>query len=427
MGDLLQLQQPLKEGGIRSVNFFNGRLLTGKDLSREQAAWREADWRLGLALGDGVAFGLEVEYAPQQSAPNRPAVKVKPGLAINRKGQTLRLSKEALVALSRRFEALTAECLFGDCVPLGGGKFVSGAGLYVLTIAPAAASEGKAATNGLDPENVRCNTDAMVEAVQFRLLEIKPAAYAGLDVSAPSFRNRLAYLCFGAGVKPEWFANLLGAPAREDDVMAALRKTVLADSEVPLCLIWLTGAAELKFIDLWAVRRPLARPDAHGAFGSLVEPRRLAVGQAMFLQFQDQIAALATPQGNLGTVTARSHFGYLPPAGIIPVAEDTGRTDEAATRFFQGMTFRGPTYINAAKLEDLMRESLCYPPIDAGGREMIWLYRVRENRKAIDFSDPGSSSRSRSYLVFASGHLSYRADAQFDLGYWNFANYALAR
>jgi len=44
--NVLQLQQPLKDGGIRSVNFFNGRLLSGKDLSREQQARREADARL---------------------------------------------------------------------------------------------------------------------------------------------------------------------------------------------------------------------------------------------------------------------------------------------------------------------------------------------------------------------------------------------
>jgi len=40
--DTLQLQESLKAGGIRSVNLFNGRLLTSKDLSREQAARREA-------------------------------------------------------------------------------------------------------------------------------------------------------------------------------------------------------------------------------------------------------------------------------------------------------------------------------------------------------------------------------------------------
>ena len=84
--DLLQLQQPLTEGGIRSVNFFNGRLLTSKDLTREQVARREADARLGLAVGDGVAFGLDVQRGDGTNA----VVLVKAGLAINRLGQTLR-------------------------------------------------------------------------------------------------------------------------------------------------------------------------------------------------------------------------------------------------------------------------------------------------------------------------------------------------
>jgi hypothetical protein len=89
------------------------------------------------------------------------------------------------------------------------------------------------------------------------------------------------------------------------------------------------------------------------------------------------------------------------------------------------MTYRGPAFINAARLEGLVRESLCYPPIDPGGDEMIWLYRVRENRMAIDFAT-GGSKRPHSYLVFASGHLPYRADAQYDLAYWNYGNFALA-
>ena len=33
-----ELQTPILDGGIRSVNFFNGRLLTARDLSREQEA-----------------------------------------------------------------------------------------------------------------------------------------------------------------------------------------------------------------------------------------------------------------------------------------------------------------------------------------------------------------------------------------------------
>jgi hypothetical protein len=89
-GDALQLEQPLKEGGIRSVNFFNGRLLTAKDLSREQQARRDWDARLGLAVGDGVAFGLEAARDTDLDAPAAPVLRVKAGLAVNRAGQVRR-------------------------------------------------------------------------------------------------------------------------------------------------------------------------------------------------------------------------------------------------------------------------------------------------------------------------------------------------
>src|SRR6266404_6706071 len=157
--DVLQLQQPLKEGGIRTVSFFNGRLLTSRDLSREQAARREADWRQGLARGDGVAFGLEVDRDTGISKDGAPVLRIGSGLAINRKGQTLRLTADASVALTRSFSAATSTCTFAACQPIAGGAYVAGAGVYVLTVAPAETTEGKAPTNGLDPTNVRCNTD----------------------------------------------------------------------------------------------------------------------------------------------------------------------------------------------------------------------------------------------------------------------------
>ena len=425
--DVFQLQQPLTEDGIRSINFFNGRLLTGKDLSREQEARHKVDWRIGQALGDGVAFGLQVEHDPDLSKPSFPVVRVKPGLAINRLGQTLRLTNDTSVALARSFEASSVDCLFTNCSALGGGRYVTGAGIYILTIAPLGTSEGRAPSNGFDPANVRCNTDATVEAVQFRLLWVNPSVFADLDVSAASFRNELAYRCFGAGVQPSWFANLLDAEPRQDDLLDALRKYPLSDLDVPLGLLFFTGAADLQFLDLWSVRRPLVRTDSDSALASLIGARRPAVGQAMFQQFQDHIATLAPPSGDLSTVTARSHFRYLPPVGIIPVLEESDATDAMATRFFKGMTYRNPAFINAARLEPLLRQSMDYPPINTQSGEMVWLYRVQENRVAIDFSKESSAPGPRSYLVFSTGHLPYQADAQFDLGHYDYANYALAR
>jgi hypothetical protein len=423
--DVLQLEQPLKEGGIRSVNFFNGRLLASRDLQREQEARREADWRLGLAVGDGVAFGLGVAADTGLSAGTAPVLRIGSGLAVNRRGQTLRLTADTSLAITRRFDAQSADCVFAACTPLAAGKYIGGAGVYVLSVAPAEATEGKAPTNGLDPLNVRCNTDATVEAVRFRLHVVRPQEYAALGIGEPWFRNALAYRCFGADVQPGWPAALLGAEPRGDGLLDALRATTLTDYDVPLALLYVTGTARVEWIDEWAVRRPLSRASG-SAWESLVDGRRPAVGQAMLLQFQRQVMDAAPPTGDLSPVTARTHFRYLPPAGVIPVPEETDAAGAAATRFFAGMTYRGPAFINAARVEGLLRESLCYPPIDTQGGEMVWLYRVRENRMAIDGAAAGAA-RPGSYLVFASGHLSYRADGQYNLGYYNYANVALAR
>jgi hypothetical protein len=421
---LLELQQPLKDGGIRTVNFFNGRLLTGKDLSREQDARSQSDARLGLGLGSGVAFGLDVARDDTATQTAGPVVRVKAGLAVNRRGQALRLAQDTSIALARQFDVATLDCTFARCEHLQGGTYVAGAGVYILTLAPSETSEGRAPTNGLDPLNVRCNTDANVEGLQFRLISLTPQLLAGLDLASGLFRNQIAYRCFGGGIQPAWIAALLTAKGRSDDLLDGLAKIGLSDAEVPLAMLFMVGAAEIAFIDMWAVRRPLNAPES-GSLAGLVEPRRLAIGRAMFLQFQSQIADLSPPIGGLGGVTARSHFRYLPPVGVIPVAEEKDIADAQATKFFVGMRYRGPAFINGARVEGLVRESLCYPPIDTQLDEFVWLYRVRENRMAIELGS--ATPKPRSYVVFASGHLPYRADAQFDLGYWNYGNYALAR
>ena len=57
----IHLEEPLTAGGIQAINFFNGRLLSGEDLTHEQAMNLLGQRRLGQTIGTGVAFGLEVE------------------------------------------------------------------------------------------------------------------------------------------------------------------------------------------------------------------------------------------------------------------------------------------------------------------------------------------------------------------------------
>ena len=69
-----------------------------------------------------------------------------------------------------------------------------------------------------------------------------------------------------------------------------------------------------------------------------------------------------------------------------------------------------------------MRDSLCHPPIDTRSGDVIWLYRVHENRRAADAV--GGLSGPRSCIVFATGHLPFLGEAQYDLGHYKYANYA---
>src|SRR5918997_3284971 len=118
MSTIEQLLEPVFGGGIRSVNFFNGRVLSGEDLSDEQEAQRRARRLVGQAIGEGIAYGFEVSEAAQSSTTQFPVITVEPGLAVTRAGQTLRLGGRTDVGLVRREGAPTfdqAGVTFRDC------------------------------------------------------------------------------------------------------------------------------------------------------------------------------------------------------------------------------------------------------------------------------------------------------------------------
>lgn len=439
LDDLLQLQQPLKDGGIRSVNFFNGRLLTAKDLSREQVARREADARLGLAVGDGVAFGLEVSRDAQSDQPLAPVLRIKAGLAVNRMGQTLRLAADSSVALTRRFDVTGSACVFADCNPISGGVYVAGAGVYLLTIAPAESTEGRAPSNGLDPTNVACNTDATVEAVQFRLLAVDPLRYADLDIGSAQFRNRIAYRCFGVEAREQGSLDPWRVDPPRYGLVDELREVGLDDRDVPLALIYWT-AAGLQFVDTWAVRRQLAGPDALSGFSFQRDPlqgedlssfafiarrRRLAEVHAMCAQFQQHLGELLGASLAPAALMAREHFRYLPPFGIVPLHSVPLRGFSDAN-FFVGVVRRPvpgagqhTPFIDGRLLSALQNQALACAPTDLTQREFLWVYRPWQNVKAaLD----GQSVQPM--VVFASGLLPDLAAARFDMARFDFSNFA---
>ncbi|MCW7541377.1 hypothetical protein OOT46_26550 [Aquabacterium sp. A7-Y] len=313
---------PLLEQGIRAVNFFNGRLVSSRDLSRDQEARREGDARLGQASGAGVVSGLEVL---RHGAPADRRLQIRAGLALNRAGQTLCLGTDQVLALVPQADDPTPDSGdgFGACRPLSGGSYVAGDGLYLVTLAPVVRGEGQAEVLALEPGNLRCNTDVMVEAVQLRLLRVSAELLEahGLDSNAVGeaavsrLRSAAAAACFGqaqqavAHTRP----GRPAAPGLLDD----MRGRGLDDCDVPLALVYLNASQGLVFVDRWAVRRRVAAGGASPTWAAWLGEARDAVAHAQLAQFQEQL--LDVPAGLLPGLRAVDWFTWLPPAGFLDV------------------------------------------------------------------------------------------------------------
>jgi hypothetical protein len=311
--------------------------------------------------------------------------------------------------------------------------------VYLLTIAPAQMSEGRAATNGLDPANVACNTDATVEAVQFRLININPLRYAALDVSSAQFRNRLAYRCFGIDAREQNAIDPWRVDAPRYGLIDELRDVGLDDRDVPLAvLVWTVDG--IQFIDTWAARRALLQPDALSGFSFQRDPldpaelssfafvarrRRLVEAHAMCAQFQQHLGDVLAAAPDPGAVIARDVFRFLPPFGIVPLQQPPLRGFAVSTFLFDIVRRPNPgsnqstPFIDVRLLGTLQEQALTGAPTDLTSREFIWVYRSWQNVKAR-----ADGQSVQPMLAFASGLLPPLAIARFDMARFDYSDYA---
>jgi hypothetical protein len=385
-----ELLEPILKGGIRSVNFFNGRLLSAEDLSDEQAANRDGRRRLGQALGDGVAYGLEVAESPA-STKQEPVVTVSPGLAVNRAGQALRLPAAADVSLVRQAGAAPpspAATTFKDCHQLQPGTYIAGAGVYLLTVAPAAGREGRAPVSGLGNVPATCNARYATEGVQFRLVRlVVPDSYLA---DPARLRNRLAYGLFGTGLG---FANFSSGPQlASPSLLDGLPPRTLTEDDVPLAAVYWTSGGGLEFVDLWAVRRRVTRPSASERWALLIGDRRASESEAMFLQFEGQLQDIITKEAaSTPTLVASQRFDFLPPAGLLPVG--TGLAGAFNRTTFFGPRVTGTTPKSLRFLRSLLREAASHEPINLTGGDGVQLYTFLENSSLIAFASQPLADR----------------------------------
>jgi hypothetical protein len=411
--------------GVRTVNFFNGRLLTAADLRREQDANRILRDRLGQALGDGVVAGLRVRV-PSGGTAADPVVEVTEGIAVTRAGTALRLTSDTRVSLAGGAPAPLPGSAqdFAACTGLAPGTPLVVSGIYLLTVAPAGAPVGRAPVSGLGNETAACNTDACAEGVSFRLLHL--AVDPALLADTARLRNRLAHLVFGTGDprRTRLERDPFGGPAAPYGLLDALRPETLRDDEVPLaCLLWTPGPG-IRFVDEWSVRRRVGGRGQDSDWPELTGQRRRVEGEATFLQFQAELADLARGQAGAPVLlAAKDRFRWLPAAGLVPLRTSRFTAGFDLTQFFSGVTTRPATtgadavFADAARVEALLLRSFQSPPVDPSSGHFVWTYLIRQNIQASPDVQP--------YVLFASGLLPYIAEGQDDLSHYDFGNYAL--
>lgn len=435
------VMQPLLDGGIQSIKFFNGRLLSAEDLQQEQQAQREVRALLGAAIGDGIAHGFEVSVA---GAVNVPTVRVEAGLAINREGDPLYLPDAVELSLIGTPQPVMSPTesqpersgLFQVCDPPATGIFVTGRDLWILTVAPVQGTRGRAPVTGLGGSAGACNAKYIVDGVRFRLRRVTER-FASSDLTTenePKLRSLVAARCFDSDHALAFARDPFGVTPRDRLIETLRSQHMFEDCEVPLAIFYWKAGQGFGFIDRWSVRRRIARRDHGGLWGAAFSDGARAEAEALVQQFQEQIDDLSVGTSNLAVVTARAYFTHLPPVGVLPVTGSPRKRGFSIAQFFQGFTIRpsvgtipdGPpefdayTVIEGSRVRGLLEDALRYPAVTVPTDEMFWIYQVRENLQAS--REPGSTVQP--YVIFARGAVPYHGSAQYDVSHWGYATYA---
>jgi hypothetical protein len=454
------LNEPILEGGLRRIPFFNGRVLTAEDLETEQAANAAERRRLGRALGSGVLEGLFVERGPEASSRT---VSVGAGRALGPSGQVIELPTDvelSIVSEIDRADTAGTRGRFADCSARD-IVITSGTGPYVLFVEPATGTRGRTPRARLsgDGAAAECGAQYRLEGAALRLVPLDPGDAALVPESvrdpiqerrdqvedtleegeAPAstavsvLRNLWAHVCLGTpGARTEaadLYDALRGAAQGEGagrlrpvDVLRRNRPS-LSGHAVPLGLLY-WARDRILFVDNWSVRRRVHRDPfrpASEAPGAHRPPpatdRRRAEGEAALYQFQDHLASLlgADPEPSaLERIEALSFFSFLPAAGLVPI-----RADEADTirpPFFRGLTYRPPVFLDGRRVGSLLSRSVLHAGLDLSDQEMLWTYRVRENEQ------PPRGDRVR-YLLFTGPALPFQGDPLYDAARWDYSHY----
>jgi hypothetical protein len=380
--------QSVFDDALQHPNFFNGRILTATDLSDEQAAAQKRSRWLGMAIGEGVAYGLAVRQASGAS------LSISSGLAVNRRGEALWLPGDVTLNLVdvRTQASAGGDSPFQPCdIPAAVTTTgVVSAEYSLLTITRASRDSSEIAlTSSLNGSGGLCSQSRYAdEGVQFKLIPLRAVDFGfTLPAAAALRQSAWAHQFFATA---GWLANAArpltqGMSYGLIDTLRAMTNSPLTDCDVPLAFVRFADGA-VQFVDMWAVRRGCTTVGHADAFpfqtgGArftqyAASPRREREAAAMLLQFQGQLERLRQTDSNPLTLKAVEHFVYLPSAGYL----DSTSTAVTTGRRFNPTVFFGTTIprktLDLAYVRAVFQSSLFIEPIPVGTSMPIDLYEV---------------------------------------------------
>lgn len=329
--DTLSAGPLILDGLRRRPRYFDGRFLTGADLTRDQDYVRQRQADMARAAGTGIIQGLEVRSMGLRQGQT---VRIQPGLGLTPSGDLVMLSTVRDVPLMDLPSTRHLDAALGlsqePRVPVGRRT-----GLFILALRSVEFTANPIAAYPRSLAGQRSFEDGdIIEATAVTLIPYPdPHAAANLGEAR---RHAARDIFRGAGG---------GIP----------------QDALPLAMIALEMGT-VRWIDADMVRR---RNAGSAVVDAGFAPRPRALAEAHVAQHRRHLLdVLAAPQAPGTIFPAARHFGLLPPAGEMPAA--AVQPDPLGFRqiYFPPTVDVDLAFVPSDEIGAIVEESLALPPID---------------------------------------------------------------
>jgi hypothetical protein len=334
--DQIEQGPVILDGLRRRPRYFDGRFLTGADLTRDQDYVRQRQADMARAGGAGVITGLRVSNRPLSRGQT---LSISPGVGLTPSGDVVMLNKRRNVPLldlptTRQLDAalgLSEE----PRVPLDRRT-----GLFILAVRPVEFTANPIASYPRSITGKRTVEDGdIIEASAITLIPYPDMAGAA-DITEA--RRKVARAIFAG------------------------RGGSMPQDALPLAMLGLDRGT-VRWVDTAMVRRETgAESGVHAMFAS--RPR--AIAEAFVLQHRAHLNDVLVDMAGRGIppiFPAASVFSLLPPAGAMPVAALRADNLGFTQIYFPAGVDVDVAFVPADEIPALAEEALALPPIDLDG------------------------------------------------------------